>query len=152
MAKKKTETKKTETKKRARRVCAHGVVDPDCTAPDVRTPFDVMLRTETNVDVQVRASSGALTRVLVGMGAHDTESDVYAFSVDDARAIAGALLAAAEDASGETADDHVRFLTTTLIPDLRESGSDFMADDFQRCVDIIRSLRRASRARKAARR
>src|SRR5210317_6279 len=35
---------------------------------------------------------------------------------------------------------HYEFLTSTLIPDLRESGSDATADDFEDCVEIIRHL------------
>ena len=36
--------------------------------------------------------------------------------------------------------DHVDFLRETLIPDLRDSGSDFTADDFATCLAIIDRL------------
>lgn len=39
-------------------------------------------------------------------------------------------------------DQLVAFLTETLIPDLRDSGSDGTADDFEDCVEAIESLRR----------
>lgn len=37
----------------------------------------------------------------------------------------------------ETADQLIEFLEETLIPDLRESGSDSMADDFEECIYYI---------------
>lgn len=52
-------------------------------------------------------------------------------------------IAAAEQPRGQLTraqQAHVDYLRETLIPDLRDSGSDFMADDFQRCLDIIASL------------
>ena len=33
------------------------------------------------------------------------------------------------------------FLKTTLIPDLRESGTDSIADDFEKCLAIIERQR-----------
>jgi hypothetical protein len=41
----------------------------------------------------------------------------------------------------KVAADHVRYLETTLIPDLRASGCDAMADDLELCVRIIRAYR-----------
>lgn len=35
-------------------------------------------------------------------------------------------------------DDFLLYLEETLIPDLRESGHDATADDFERCVEMIR--------------
>lgn len=42
--------------------------------------------------------------------------------------------------NGQTIEGHIEFLTETLIPDLRLSGSDATADDFEDCVEIIRHL------------
>ena len=36
--------------------------------------------------------------------------------------------------------NHIEYLTETLIPDLRASGMEATADDFQTCVDMIREL------------
>lgn len=36
--------------------------------------------------------------------------------------------------------EFVEFLEDTLIPDLRASGTDATADDFERAVEIIRRL------------
>jgi hypothetical protein len=38
------------------------------------------------------------------------------------------------------ATKHANFLESTLIPDLRASGSNFTADDFARCVGFMRAL------------
>ena len=37
-------------------------------------------------------------------------------------------------------DQLVAFLTETLIPDLRDSGSNGTADDFEDCIEAIESL------------
>lgn len=36
--------------------------------------------------------------------------------------------------------EFVAYLEETLIPDLKESGHDCTAEDFERCVDIIKRL------------
>ena len=36
--------------------------------------------------------------------------------------------------------NHIEYLTEILIPDLRASGSEATADDFQTCIDMIRGL------------
>lgn len=36
--------------------------------------------------------------------------------------------------------NHIEYLTETLIPDLRASGMDATAEDFQTCADMIREL------------
>jgi hypothetical protein len=46
----------------------------------------------------------------------------------------------------KTPAELVTFLTETLIPDLRESGTDATADDFQKCVDTICSLEKKVKA------
>lgn len=38
-------------------------------------------------------------------------------------------------------DDHLAFLSDTLVPDLRESGADATADDFEQCMRIINELK-----------
>jgi hypothetical protein len=40
----------------------------------------------------------------------------------------------------EEIDNQVTFLKETLIPDLRDSGSDATADDFDTCVSMIEFL------------
>jgi hypothetical protein len=37
----------------------------------------------------------------------------------------------------ESLEEHCTFLTETLIPDLRESGTDATADDFELCVRML---------------
>lgn len=37
----------------------------------------------------------------------------------------------------QTRGEFLEYLMEALIPDLRESGANAMADDLQRCVDII---------------
>ena len=42
----------------------------------------------------------------------------------------------------DTTEELVSFLNNTLIPDLRDSGSEGTADDFEDCVESIESLNR----------
>jgi hypothetical protein len=37
--------------------------------------------------------------------------------------------------------DFVQYLIETLVPDLKESGNEETAKDFERCIDLIQSLR-----------
>ena len=41
----------------------------------------------------------------------------------------------------EEVDEHLAFLEGTLIPDLRESGADATADDFETCTRMIHELK-----------
>lgn len=47
------------------------------------------------------------------------------------------MKAAAERAGWSDVEDFVKYLTGTLMPDLRESGRDATADDFATAVAII---------------
>jgi len=44
--------------------------------------------------------------------------------------------------SEEEIDQFLDFLEHTLIPDLKESGTEATAEDFEKCVAIIEQLRR----------
>lgn len=44
------------------------------------------------------------------------------------------------DGEMQTVESFVEYLQTTLIPDLRESGRDATADDFDDCIQIIEDL------------
>ena len=48
--------------------------------------------------------------------------------------------AASKELTPKEIKDHVDFLTNTLIPDLKESGTTATAEDFEKCVKIINQL------------
>jgi hypothetical protein len=45
---------------------------------------------------------------------------------------------AAESLPGHTPEEFCEYLTSTLIPDLRESGRDATADDFRTCILLVK--------------
>lgn len=40
----------------------------------------------------------------------------------------------------QEASEMIQYLEGTLIPDLKESGLEFTAEDFERCVKIMKAL------------
>jgi len=44
--------------------------------------------------------------------------------------------------SHNSVEDYIDFLEGTLIPDLRESGSDFTADDFETVIKMLKNSAR----------